>query len=57
LEDEILEECAKLEEKDEQYISHALLLENSPHSLDVTVMLICCYVVRFHLPDKAISHT
>lgn len=55
--DEILQTCSKEEEeikiKDQSEIP---LFENSRHSVGVVVLLICCFVIRFHLPDEAVSY-
>jgi hypothetical protein len=32
------------------------VFDNSPHSLGVTVLLICCFMIRFQLPDEALSY-
>ena len=32
------------------------LFEGSPYTLGVVILLICCFVIRFRLPDEAISY-
>lgn len=32
------------------------IFDNSPHSLGVIVLLICCFMIRFRLPDEALSY-
>ncbi|KAK3085488.1 hypothetical protein FSP39_004118 [Pinctada imbricata] len=32
------------------------LFESSPHTLGVTILLICCFMIRFRLPDEAVSY-
>lgn len=57
IEDEILEARPKLDEEAENCDqSQNPLFNDSPHSLGVTVLLICCFVIRFRLPDEAISY-
>lgn len=57
IEDEILDARPKVDEEAENCDqSQKPLFNDSPHSLGVTVLLICCFVIRFRLPDEAISY-
>lgn len=54
--DEILQTCSK--EGEEKVINDGEnpLFENSRHSVGVVVLLICCFIIRFRLPDEAVSY-
>lgn len=53
--DEILQTCSKEEEEKVFNDGEIPLFENSRHSVGVVVLLICCFIIRFRLPDEAVS--
>lgn len=54
--DEILQTCSKEEEEKVFNDGEIPLFENSRHSVGVVVLLICCFIIRFRLPDEAVSY-
>lgn len=54
--DEILQTCSKEEEEKVFNDGEIPLFENSHHSVGVVVLLICCFIIRFRLPDEAVSY-
>lgn len=54
--DGILQTCSKEEEEKVFNDGEIPLFENSRHSVGVVVLLICYFIIRFRLPNEAVSY-